>query len=152
MEIEHITDPAMIATIIGMKDEGLIKNMLNPSGCSRAEWVQFLVDGTQIREGNHIRVFGIIEDGKIKGYTAAMNCVFPPMSRIFIIIYQSWKNVEQQERVKAAVGALEKIMEWSAENGCRCIKTTVRDEAMARLMSIEGGFKKTDEICMELIF
>ena len=152
MDIKRITDPGEIATILNMDDPDLLKNVLNPSGCTKTEWVQFLMSSINKFEGNHLRIYGVVKDGVIKGYTVALNGVLPPMSRTFIIIYLAWKNVAAAERVKAAATALDKVKEWALENGCRHVSVTVKEEATARLLMKEGGFKKTDDICMELEF
>lgn len=152
MIVTHITDPRLIATILNLPDDGLAANILSGFKCTRAEWVQYLKDYSPELDHDFLRVYGVVSDDKVQGYMVAINTYFPPLSRAFIVLYQTFLQLTAPERPKAALAALEKIKAWALEKGCHMIAVSAKNENTARLYITCAGFKKTEDIPLTLEF
>jgi hypothetical protein len=153
MKIEHITDPAIIATILELDDPGLEANVFNNEKYNKAEWFQSILRRVRIDDGNTFRVYGVVCEGKIKGYMTAMKCVDPPVYNFFVIGYQTFIQIQDiHERQRVALDALAEVIAWAKENGCQMIVATAKNEKLARAYEMTAGFKRTEDITLVLEF
>ena len=150
MDIQRIIKENEITTILSLDDLELQKNVLDKLGCSKAEWVQNLIKESKIHDGNLTRIYGVLEGGKVKGYMIGQNCVAPPLYRFFIISYQNFFGLKDDNGKQIGLKALEAIKAWACECGAKKILIGAGNEEMARFYEIYAGFKRTAEINMEL--
>jgi hypothetical protein len=152
MKVERVTSAEVVASILSLDDPGLAANVLDKMGVTKAEWVQHLVEGISMMDGELLRVYAAVEGGKILGYMVAINCMQPPMFKTFMISYQTFPGMKDEKGASLDLAALEQIKEWAAAYRCHEIMAFVRTEAMSRLYSLKAGFKQTEDICMILEF
>lgn len=147
MKVERITDIKLATSILGLEDNGLQINVLTPMECSKAEWVQWIIDSIQFNDGNFLRLFAISDNNKIKGYMVATNCVVPPVSRYFIINYQAFFGLSDDDGIKYGLSALEEVKKWAIQCGCRKIFISCLNEAQTRFYQ-RYGFHRLPDINM----
>lgn len=90
MKIERILTKEEAASILEIEDIHLTEQV----PCSKAEWVQWLVENVERQD--FIGIWGIKEGKKVKAYLIALNGVFPPISRSVYIFYQSFYEKAKQ--------------------------------------------------------
>ena len=133
MKIEQITDKKLVSTILALEDKGLEKYILKPTGCTKAEYVQYLE--RKLPLGDVFRMWGVVENEKIKYYMAVFNCVEPPMSRSVMLFYQNFYGVRDENGDHLGTKAEEFVMEWARELGALVITTFTNKP---RVMSLFG--------------
>jgi len=110
MAIERITGDKLIGTILGLQDERLEKQV----GCSKAEWVQHLIEMAKI-EG-YMGIWGLTEKKHVKRYMVAVNGIMPPISHVICILYQNFFSDNENGML-----ALLQVKNWGRSLGAEKI-------------------------------
>lgn len=140
MKIERINSKELVATILAIDDSRLDKYVLKPRGCTKAEYVQGLT--RQIVREHFMRIWGVVEDEKVKYYMVAFNAVAPPFSREMYIWYQNFYGLKDENGNHLGEMAEEKVMEWARECGAFRVNTfTNKPKVMSMFgYQVEKGF------------
>jgi hypothetical protein len=134
--IERIKDQKLIISILGVKDDMIKKQLLDPRNCTMAEWVQFLQ--AHIEKGNFIGVWGIVKDEKLVNYMVALNSVYPPLGREVWLVYQNFFGLKDEDGNHLGSLALEQVKEWAVSLGAIKIHTfTEYPRIMSRFGFVE---------------
>lgn len=140
MDIKRITDPGKAASILAIDDPLLKEQVLDRVGCSKAEWVQWIVSHLMRGDGKILRLWAIEEGGKIRAYMVAMNAVNPPLSRAIYILYQNFFGMTDDEGEPYHKELLQIVKEWAKECGAtRLAIQTDYPRVNSRLGFIEEG-------------
>lgn len=142
MEVERITNPGDVTTILNIDDTRIKKQVLDKLDCSKIEWIQMITK--YIEHDGFMRMWGVKEDGNIKAYMIAINCVQPPISRSIAILYQSFFGMKDEDGALIGEKAFEKVKEWAMELGARNI---VIQTDKPRINS-KFGFQLDEGVCM----
>lgn len=120
MEINLVESEKDLVSILSLDDPMLAKQALENLDCTKAEWVQFILNF--FRLGKDIfRVYAAFDNKKISAYMIAMNCMYPPISRSFMIIYQNFFGMKDNDGNLVLKRVLDKVVEWSKDNGAKKI-------------------------------
>ena len=115
MIVEQITDVEELTSILKLPDPMLDKQALSKLKCSKAEWVQWIIQYT--RNPNFMRVYAVKEGKDIKAYMIAVNAIAPPISRCFLIVYQCFFGMKDEDEQFVGQFAIDEIAKWTLENG-----------------------------------
>lgn len=142
MEVERIVSPGDVTTILNMDDDRLKKQVLDKLDCTKIEWTQMIAK--YVEHDNFMRMWALKENGTIKAYMVAINCVQPPISRSVAILYQSFFGMKDDDGALIGIKAFEKVKEWAMEIGAKYI---VIQTDKPRINS-RFGFEKDEGVCM----
>lgn len=139
-EIVRITEQKHIASILGLHDERLEKQVLHMRNISKADWVQFL--SSMITKPNLIAIWGVLENDKIKHYLVALNAVMPPLAKEVFFLYQNFFGNKDSKGQPYHFQMLELVKQWGLEIGAESLcLTTAYPKVMSRF-----GFEKADDL------
>lgn len=120
--VQRITSLQDAASILSIDDERLESQVLNKVGCTKTEWVQWIVSNLEKNDGHFLRLWAAKdESGKVKAYIIAVNAVAPPISRSVFILYQNFFGMKDDEGVHYGPEVLLNVEKWAKELGAKNI-------------------------------
>jgi hypothetical protein len=147
MKIERIESTGILTSILKLEDPGIEENVLDQLKITKAEWVQYLIQTIGFLDGNFMRIWGLVEDDKILGYMVATNCMAPPLYRSFMINYQAFFGLTDEDGIPFGLKAFEEVKAWARSFNSENIMIFVNNKLQERFYS-RYGFKSTENICM----